>query len=224
MSLLSQLNMTQFSYCIPHLSKKEYPSLVSFGTTGMPPLHSHNRTNHTTNVVSIPLVKVRGSTGYHVTLKQILIGEDKFSVPVKRWGLCCPTPGNMFIDMGNTYSYIQKSVINRVAKRLERSLGKSFLNPRNDAVTCFNVTPSARFPPISLKFSGNVVLPLPKENFYKFKMKSNNTYCLTFRINNRDGYDSRDIVLGAVTQANFLVGFDISSEVNKVYFKQKECV
>lgn len=39
-----------------------------------------------------------------------------FRVPVKRFGQCYPTPGNVLIDMGNTYSHVHKSVINQVTK------------------------------------------------------------------------------------------------------------
>lgn len=213
LSLISQLNITRFSYCLPQYDKSAFPSTMNFGILGI------NSSTSSPSVVSTPLVHVAGSDSYHVTLMEIHIDDHR--IPFVKPGESAATRGNTVIDIGTTNTYIYHSVFQQLVQILHQHFLPA-LPHHSENTVCFMTNSTTRFPTVGLKFAGGKVLELPTKNVFA-NDEHPNFHCLTIGSNRVEGYRENDVYLGAWTQANFMVGYRLGKK-NKVYFKPRTCV
>lgn len=211
LSIISQMGITKFSYCLPQYDQHGYASWINFGTTS---IHSSDE-----ETVTIPLGH-HDSYDYRVSLTAILV--EGYSIPfVLPHHLGNPEHANMIIDIGSGYSYIYDDVFRTLVERVESHLqtgAQTYLETE-----CFMANSSTRFPDISLKFEeDHHVVHLPSKDVFFKNSEHPDFYCLSLVSNTRGGFPRDFALLGAFTQANFVVGFDIGNHV--VHFKPYNCV
>ncbi|KAH7577421.1 hypothetical protein JRO89_XS01G0249000 [Xanthoceras sorbifolium] len=147
--LVSQLSSTikgKFSYCLVPTSANA-KSKINFGKIGVVPGGP--------NVVSTPLVEKTQKTFYRITLEAISVGNNRLDYTGTS---TIVRPGNMILDIGSTYSYLDQIFFNKLKEALVKAIGsRTDRDPDDDSRVCFKVSSSGRqniLPSITVHFTG----------------------------------------------------------------------
>ncbi|TXG70429.1 hypothetical protein EZV62_005364 [Acer yangbiense] len=190
LSLIFQLGFTikgKFSYCLVPTSSN-VTSKINFGMKSLVLGH---------NFVSTPLVDKEPKTFYYVTLEAISVGNKRLAYTSSSSNIS--QKGNMIIDTGTTYTFLNPDFYEIFAEALEEAIGsKRVRNPWGLPSVCFKVRShhSDHLPIITVHFTGADV-KLPTSSSY-FRVQKH-MVCLTM-------IASYDIsILGNLSQINLYV-------------------
>ncbi|KAH7577418.1 hypothetical protein JRO89_XS01G0248500 [Xanthoceras sorbifolium] len=205
LSLISQLSSSirgKFSHCLVPTSSN-VTSKITFGTSNLVSGH---------NVVSTPLVDKEPKTYYYVTLEAISVGKKRLAYTSSAPNIT--QKGNMIIDTGTTYTFLDPEFYEKLAEALEKAIGsKRVRHPSGLPSVCFQVASDhSDLPIITVHFTGADVKLPPVSSYITLQ---NDMVCLTMI-----AFD--DIAtFGNLSQMNLYVGYDL--ENRKVSFMPTDC-
>nr|BAU03861.1 nepenthesin II [Nepenthes khasiana] len=152
LSLPSQFDVTQFSYCMTPYGSSS-PSTLALGSaaSGVP-----DGTPSTTLIHSSPI-----PTYYYITLQGITVGGDNLGIPPSTFQLQNDGTGGRIIDSGTTLTYLPQDAYNAVAQAFTDQINLSTVDESSSGLsTCFQ-QPSdgstVQVPEISMQFDGGVL-------------------------------------------------------------------
>ncbi|KAL5796871.1 hypothetical protein ACOSQ2_001691 [Xanthoceras sorbifolium] len=211
LSLISQLSSTikgKFSYCLVPTSTNA-KSKINFGKIGVVPGGP--------NVVSTPLVEKTQKTFYRITLEAISVGNNRLDYTGTS---TIVRPGNMILDIGSTYSYLDPIFFNKLNEALVKAIGsRTVSDPDDDSRVCFKVSSSGRqniLPTITVHFTG-ADLKLQRVNTFIEARKD--TVCFALLAAQPE---EKVATFGMWSQTNFVVGYDVLDQ-KKVFFMLTDC-
>lgn len=209
LSLISQITKSingKFSYClVPTSAEGNATSKINFGDIGLVPGKS--------KVVTVDLVDKQPTTYYHVTLEAISVGSKR--VKYFTSNATDGEEGNMIIDSGTTFTFLDPQFYEKLAAVLERQVGsKRVDDPRGYASACFKVEKESDLPNITFHFGGAADLKLNTVNAFA-RLEEENLMCLNMLPVDSIG------VFGNLSQMNFLIQFDLVER--KVSFMPTDC-
>ncbi|KAL6984373.1 saccharopepsin [Sarracenia purpurea var. burkii] len=205
-SLVSQLGLGKFSYCLTSLGEKK-PSNVLFGSLAV----LNYTTSGSTHRRATPLIQNPFQPSfYYVAIEGITIGETLLPISRSVFKLKEDGSGGMIIDSGTTLTYLQEDAF-RVVKREFTSQMKLRVSDRTDTTgldLCFDLptkhVSEISVPRLKLHFEG-VDLELPAEN-YMISDPSTGLVCLAMAAS------SGISIFGNIQQQNLLVLHDLEEE------------
>ncbi|XP_057486704.1 aspartic proteinase nepenthesin-1-like [Actinidia eriantha] len=213
LSLVSQLGLGKFSYCLTSISENK-TSNVLFGALA-DLNYSTSGASHRTPLVQNPFQP----SFYYVSLEGITIGETLLPMPKSTMKLKEDGSGGMIIDSGTTLTYLQEEAF-RALKMEFKSQMKLRVSESSDTIgldLCFDLPTEdlseIAVPKLKLHFEG-VDLELPPEN-YMISDPSMGVVCLAMAAS------SRMSILGNIQQQNLLVLHDLEKET--VSFIPTQC-
>ncbi|WOK96185.1 aspartic proteinase nepenthesin-2-like [Canna indica] len=203
LSLISQLNLGKFSYCLTSLDESKKSPLL-FGS-----LADLSAGAGASAVKSIPLLKNPTQPSfYYLSLEGITVGGTRLQIPSSAFALQEDGTGGLIIDSGTSITYLEVAGY--------RQLKKAFLSQVQLPVAdgsdvgldvCFS-TPAGssgvEVPKLTFHFDG-ADMELPAEN-YMIMDTSSGLMCLTI-------LGSRGLsILGNFQQQNFQILYDLKNE------------
>ncbi|KAE9620042.1 hypothetical protein Lal_00040444 [Lupinus albus] len=201
-SLVSQLGLTKFSYCLVPLSQHESSSKLIFGYDDM---------FFGNGVVSTPMFPKHL---YYLTLEAISVGNNRLEFGDSLPSNSDDKKGNIIIDSGTTLTFLPYDLYSRLESaiknvvQLERVEG-----PPNLLSLCYKVIlEKSMVPIITAHFSGADV---QLNSMNTFVLMDVNIACLAF------SPTQTTPVFGNLAQQNFLVGYDLQKNI--VSFKRTDC-
>ncbi|KAF8387910.1 hypothetical protein HHK36_026572 [Tetracentron sinense] len=202
-SLISQLSVKQFSYCMVPPNQDDSGSRMQFGSNAvisgdMTPLASES------------------TAYYYLTLEGISVGNDKLPIPDGIFSLTQDSKGGFVIDSGATYTMLRVEAFLPLVDALgEKIKLQKKDDPRNRFELCFvagSFDELASAPVITFHFKDADIV-LPQQNTYTKAFDW--LWCLAM-------LPSLHIsILGNFQQQNFHVGYDISKKL--VSFAASDC-
>lgn len=217
-SLVSQLGVTTFSYCLANtLTKEPFNSPFWFGGD---PIYGDSE------LTSTPLVEVPPHVDrYYVELLGISIeGGKKKELPGARAPKALtqlPThyfehKSHLFIDSGCSHTKLETPVFEKLksllADELERKLSK------DDKVhTCFPPDTPKKAPTLVLHLKGlegDVRMRIPWDN-YMLQLKGETDFCLAIHEST-----AGESILGNIQQHNIYMHYDLTKKPGKLSFKE----
>ncbi|RLM61829.1 hypothetical protein C2845_PM14G16640 [Panicum miliaceum] len=169
MSLVSQLSVPMFSYCLtPFAERRTIPLL--FGATADLRRYTTAWPVQTTSMLSNPAME---TTYYYVPLVGLSLGTRRLRVPAGSLAMKPDGTGGTVVDSGSTLAYLAERVF-RVAKKAVLETVR--LPVANGAVEdyelCFVLPGGAaksavETPPLVLHFDGGAAMVLPRDNYFQ---------------------------------------------------------
>ncbi|WVZ88518.1 hypothetical protein U9M48_035035 [Paspalum notatum var. saurae] len=211
-SVLSQLNMTMFSYCFTPFAERKAGHLF-LGATAMEKLQEHSKSGA---IQSTPLLRFSASPSpyYCVQLVGLSLGAKRLAVPAATFARY-PT----IVDSGSTIAYlvhmafrvlkeaILETVKLPVANRTVEDYELCFFLPRGVAMG------AVQAPPLVLHFDGGAAMVLPRDSY--FQEPRVGLMCLAV------GSTQRLSIIGNVQQQNMHVLFDVHN--SRLFFAPTQC-
>ncbi|EAZ07297.1 hypothetical protein OsI_29545 [Oryza sativa Indica Group] len=220
LSLITQLKIQRFSYCLtPFADKKTSPLL--FGAMADLSRHKTTRPIQTTAIVSNPVKTVY----YYVPLVGISLGHKRLAVPAASLAMRPDGGGGTIVDSGSTVAYLVEAAFEAVkeavmdvvrlpvANRTVEDYELCFVLPRRTAAAAME---AVQVPPLVLHFDGGAAMVLPRDNY--FQEPRAGLMCLAVG-KTTDG--SGVSIIGNVQQQNMHVLFDVQH--HKFSFAPTQC-
>ncbi|EEE68841.1 hypothetical protein OsJ_27628 [Oryza sativa Japonica Group] len=220
LSLITQLKIQRFSYCLtPFADKKTSPLL--FGAMADLSRHKTTRPIQTTAIVSNPVETVY----YYVPLVGISLGHKRLAVPAASLAMRPDGGGGTIVDSGSTVAYLVEAAFEAVkeavmdvvrlpvANRTVEDYELCFVLPRRTAAAAME---AVQVPPLVLHFDGGAAMVLPRDNY--FQEPRAGLMCLAVG-KTTDG--SGVSIIGNVQQQNMHVLFDVQH--HKFSFAPTQC-
>ncbi|KAL0913483.1 hypothetical protein M5K25_016947 [Dendrobium thyrsiflorum] len=206
LSLIRQLGSSiesKFSYCLPSLAQSSATTRLNFGSSAVV---------SGSNSVTTPLIPGKPDTFYFLHLDQISVdGQGSVLVNPSMQAAVNAHQGNIIIDSGTTFTFIDNETLQSVAKNLARSVSfPQVADPNGLFSLCLNVSGSGdndKLPNITFHFSGGAPVVLPDDN--TFVEVAENTVCLALLPSEFDGIGVN--IFGNIAQQNFHIGYDLSA-------------
>jgi hypothetical protein len=204
LSLISQLGASvgeKFSYClVPLFSKANISSKLNFGD---------NAVVYGLDTVSIPLDP--SNDDYVTTLEAFSVGDHIIRL---NKSLTIGRP-NTLIDSGSTLTTLPKYVYSRLESAVAAMVKlKRVKDPTQQFSLCYKTTlDMLKVPIITAHFSGGNIKLNALNTFIPI---GHEVVCFAFIEHAPHG-----VIIGSVTQQNFLVGFDLQKNI--VSFKPTDC-
>ncbi|CAH2051811.1 unnamed protein product, partial [Thlaspi arvense] len=206
LSLILQVGSSigkKFSYCLSHTSStSNETSFLNLGTNTIPSIPRNGSV-----VLTTPLVTKAPNTYYYqsplATLSFCTQEEDDTTT----------TPGNIIIDSGTTFTFLESGFYGRVVAAVEKTVirGKRVSDPQGLLPHCFE-DKAVSLPKITMHFTGADV-KLSRIN--AFLKTSEDTVCLSM-------LPATGIsIYGNLIQLGFLVEYDL--EAKTVSFQHFDC-
>ncbi|KAK8451275.1 hypothetical protein SEVIR_6G185100v4 [Setaria viridis] len=218
MSLVSQLSVPRFSYCLtPFAESKTSPMM--FGA--MANLEKYKTTGpiQTTSILRNPAME---TAYYYVPLVGLSLGTKKLRVPAASLEIKPDGTGGTIVDSGSTLAYLPEKVFKVVKKAVLETVRLPVVNgTMGEYELCF-VLPSGgamsavRTPPLVLHFDGGAAMTLPRDNY--FQEPRAGMMCLAVGSAPDDFGVS---IIGNVLQQNMHVLFDVRNQ--KFSFAPTQC-
>ncbi|KAF0899877.1 hypothetical protein E2562_025119 [Oryza meyeriana var. granulata] len=218
LSLITQLDIQRFSYCLtPFADQKTSPLL--FGATADLSKHKTTGPIQTTSLVRNPVETLY----YYVPLVGISLGYKRLAVPAASLAIRPDGSGGTIVDSGSTVAYlvdtafevVKKAVMDvvklPVANRTVEDYELCFALPRRAAAM-----ETVQVPPLVLHFDGGAAMVLPRDNY--FQEPRAGLMCLAVA-KTTDG--SGVSIIGNVQQQNMHVLFDVHNQ--KFSFAPTQC-
>ncbi|KAE9621348.1 putative nepenthesin [Lupinus albus] len=203
LSLISQIGPSfggrRFSYClVPYSYDNNLPSIMSFGS-GSEVVGD--------GVVSTPLITKEFKPFYYVTLQGISVGDTYLYINSS-------SKGNMIIDSGATLTSLPQQLYNLLVDEVKKQVPMQPItdDPQFADRLCYNVI-NLQEPTITIHFQDADIQLKPIQTFYEEKVVYS---CFAFESTSDDFG-----VYGNFVQTDYLIGFDLESEV--VSFKATQC-
>ncbi|KAJ1268809.1 hypothetical protein BS78_07G162300 [Paspalum vaginatum] len=218
LSLVSQLSVPRFSYCLtPFAERKTSPLL--FGA--MADLRRYKTTGpvQTTSILTNPAME---TAYYYVPLVGLSLGARRLAVPAASLALKPDGSGGTIVDSGSTMAYLVAKAFGALKKAVLETVGLPVANRTvEDYELCF-VLPSGvamgavRTPPLVLHFDGGADMVLPRDNY--FQEPRAGLMCLAVGTAPEDFGVS---IIGNIQQQNMHVLFDVRNQ--KFSFAPTKC-
>ncbi|KAF8697348.1 hypothetical protein HU200_035941 [Digitaria exilis] len=205
LSLLKQLAITKFSYCLtPFGDRKTSP--VMFGA--MADLGKYNTTG---KVQTVPLLKNPvEDLYYYVPMVGISLGTKRLDVPAESLALKPDGTGGTAVDSATTLAYLVEPAFTELKKAVMEAVTLPVANKTvDDYPVCFVLPPGMGMdnvltPTLVLHFDGGAEMALTRENY--FQEPSPGMMCLAVVPAPFEGAPS---VIGNVQQQNMHVLYDV---------------
>nr|CAD1825111.1 unnamed protein product [Ananas comosus var. bracteatus] len=208
LSLISQLGLGKFSYCLTSLDSSKKSPLI-FGSLA----------DLSSGASSTPLVKnPTQASFYYLTLKGITVGATPLQIPSSTFALQEDGTGGLIIDSGTSITYLEQAGY----KPLKKAFAAQMQLPVADGSAigldlCFSLpsdsSSSVEVPKLVLHFDG-ADLDLPANN-YMIGDSSSGLLCLTVM-------GSRGMsILGNFQQQNMQILYDVDN--GKLSFAPAQC-
>lgn len=214
LSLISQLAIPRFSYCLtPFADRKTSPLL--FGA--MAELSKYKTTGpiQTTSILRNPVENAY----YYVPLVGLSLGTKRLDVPAASLALKPDGSGGTIVDSGSTVTSLVETAFEAVKKAVLESVKLPVANRTvEDYKLCFalprgTAMKSVQTPQLVLHFDGGAAMVLPRDNY--FQEPRAGLMCLAVT----DGFDVS--IIGNVQQQNMHVLFDVRNR--KFSFAPTQC-
>ncbi|CAH1435837.1 unnamed protein product [Lactuca virosa] len=211
LSLVSQLNINVFSYCLASRSHKSEQSILLTGS---------NTKTAMRNVQTTPLLKQEDKSYYYITLEGISVGQTKLPISTSDFAIKTDGTGGMIIDSGSTFTYLEKDIINMIENELMKqtklNMSKDDNPPYQGLNRYFNSPRDVKIiPKLVFHFSG-ANWDMPRENY--IYVKNGKSY-LAFIDNDND--PEKMSIFGNMQQQNMMVLYDLVK--NSLSFKPEKC-
>ncbi|KAL9261082.1 Aspartic proteinase nepenthesin-2-like protein [Drosera capensis] len=203
LSLISQLQEPQFSYCLTPLLESETSSLF----LGSYALFLPRGPVRKTPIVRNP----SDSTSYYISILGIIIGRKRLDIPPETFALNPDGSGGVLVDSGTTLFYMPDSAYDLVEKELTELIKLEQYIPHNKTETaglkpCWTIPSSGKysFPKFILHLNGTYI-ELFTENYLYEAIPG--VQCLAIA----PSHGSLSI-FGNVAQQGYLVRYDLARE------------
>jgi hypothetical protein len=215
LSLVAQLGVGKFSYCLTDFFNTSLGSPVLFGSLAeLTPIGS-------AAVQSTPLLQSPFSPSrYYVSLEGISLGDARLPIPNGTFDLRADGSGGMIVDSGTIFTILAEPCFRLVVDHVADILGQPVVNASSLDSPCFPALAGERqlpdMPDIVLHFAGGADMRLHRDNYMSFDQESS-SFCL-----NIAGSASRyGSVLGNFQQQNIQMLFDIT--IGQLSFVPTDC-
>ncbi|KAI4985689.1 hypothetical protein ZWY2020_018319 [Hordeum vulgare] len=220
MSLISQLSVPRFSYCLtPFAERKTSPML--FGA--MADLRKYNTTGpiQTTAILRNPAMD---TFYYYVPLVGLSLGTKRLRVPAASLAINPDGTGGTIVDSGSTMAHLAAKAFDAVKKAVLEAVKLPVFNGTvEDYELCFAVPSgvamaAVKTPPLVLHFDGGAAMALPRDNY--FQEPRAGLMCLAVARSPED-LGAPISIIGNVQQQNMHVLFDVHNQ--KFSFAPTKC-
>ncbi|CAO2146976.1 unnamed protein product [Urochloa humidicola] len=215
LSLVAQLGVGKFSYCLTDFFNTSLGSPVLFGSLA----ELADPTGGTT-VQSTPLVQSRhAASRYFISLEGISLGNDLLPIPNGTFDLRSDGDGGMIVDSSTTLTILVESAFRVVVDHVAEVLGQPVVNASSLDSPCFPAPAGAwqlpDMPDMVLHFASGADMRLHRDN-YMFFNQEESMFCL-----NIVGTPWLRSVLGNFQQQNIQMLFDTT--VGQLSFVNTDC-
>lgn len=205
LSLVSQLGVPEFSYCLTSIDESKTSKLL-IG----PQATSSSTSSSSGSIITIPLIKNPSQPSfYYLPLQGISVGDTLLPIKKSTFSLHSDGSGGLIIDSGTTITYLEESAFNLVKKEFisqtKLSVDKSGTAGLDLCFTLPSGATQVEVPKLVFHFEGGADLDLPGEN-YMIADSSVGLMCLAM------GGSSGMSIFGNVQQQNMMVVHDLEKE------------
>ncbi|XP_055809484.1 aspartic proteinase nepenthesin-1 [Solanum dulcamara] len=202
LSLVSQLHMSRFSYCLTSINE----DADSTSSTLLMGSIAHDDYN---NIITTPLMKNPTQPSfYYLSLKGISVGDTQLPIKKSTFSLNQDGTGGMIIDSGTTITYLEESAFSLLKKEFSSQVNL----PEDDSSStgldlCFKLpsnTNNIKVPKLIFHFEG-ADMDLPPDNYIIADSRMG-VACLAM------GSSSGMSIFGNVQQQNMMVIHDLDKE------------
>lgn len=202
LSLVSQLHMSRFSYCLTSINEDAYTKSSTLLMGSM----AHDDYN---NIITTPLVKNPTQPSfYYLSLKGISVGDTQLAIKKSTFSLNKDGTGGMIIDSGTTITYLEESAFSLLKKEFSSQVNLPVDDSSSTGLDlCFKLpsnTNNIEVPKLIFHFEG-ADMDLPAEN-YMIADSRMGIACLAM------GSSSGMSIFGNVQQQNMMVIHDLDKE------------
>lgn len=204
LSLVSQLGLPRFTYCLPSIGENKTGG-VSFG--GLADLdYASGGTAATHGSTPLKQNPFRPSL-YYLSLEGISVGETLLPVSKSALRMREDGSGGMIIDSGTTITYIQKDVFDALKREFTAQMKLKVSSEDTGLDLCFELPAAAaeiQVPKLKFHLEGEVELELPAAN-YMIRDERSGVACLAMAASSGSGMS----IFGNIQQQNFMVVHDL---------------
>ncbi|XP_009801916.1 aspartic proteinase nepenthesin-1 [Nicotiana sylvestris] len=203
LSLVSQLQMPKFSYCLTSINVDANNKISSTLLMGTIANDDHS------NIITTPLVKNPSQPSfYYLSLEGISVGDTQLPIKKSTFSLNQDGSGGVIIDSGTTITYLEESAFSLLKKEFSSQVNLPVDDSSSTGLDlCFTLpsnTNNIEVPKLVFHFEG-ADLDLPADN-YMIADSSMGVACLAM------GGSSGMSIFGNVQQQNMLVIHDLNKE------------
>ncbi|KAG0530507.1 hypothetical protein BDA96_05G192500 [Sorghum bicolor] len=221
LSLVAQLGVGKFSYCLTDFFNTSLSSPVFFGS--LAELAASSASADAAVVQSTPLVQSPyNPSRYYVSLEGISLGDARLPIPNGTFDLNDDDgSGGMIVDSGTIFTILVETGFRVVVDHVAGVLGQPVVNASSLDRPCFpapaaGVQELPDMPDMVLHFAGGADMRLHRDNYMSFN-EEESSFCL-----NIVGTESASgSVLGNFQQQNIQMLFDIT--VGQLSFMPTDC-
>ncbi|KAJ8542356.1 hypothetical protein K7X08_017222 [Anisodus acutangulus] len=202
LSLVSQLHMSKFSYCLTSINDEadSKSSTLLMGSIA----HDDDK-----NIITTPLVKNPTQPSfYYLSLQGISVGDTQLPIKKSTFSLNQDGTGGMIIDSGTTITYLEESAFSLLKKEFSSQVNLPVDDSSSTGLDlCFKLpsdTNNIQVPKLVFHFEG-AHMDLPADN-YMISDSRMGIACLAM------GSSSGMSILGNVQQQNMMVIHDLDKE------------
>ncbi|CAH9099899.1 unnamed protein product [Cuscuta epithymum] len=216
MSLVSQLNVSQFSYCLTDADSNLVSTLTLGGSGGAA---QKKRAGGISPITAGRLLespkKAPYSSFYYVAIKGISVGDTLLDVQERVFEVDGEGRGGMIIDSGTTLTYLPSMAYNALISEVESQSGQS--HPIEGSRLCYPRTSYPRSLNLTIHFDNNEKLTIPSENWSVTGKIDEHHFgtCLLFG----EALDGEPGIWGNILQQNMLVTYDLAHSA--LFFEPK---
>ncbi|CAL5012944.1 unnamed protein product [Urochloa decumbens] len=218
LSLISQLSIPKFSYCLtPFAERKTSPLL--FGSMADLKKYKTKGPIQTTSILSNPAME---TAYYYVPLVGLSLGTKRLRVPASSLAMKPDGTGGTIVDSGSTLAYLPETAFEAVRKAVVETVRLPVADVTvEDYELCFALPGGAAMsavetPPLVLHFDGGAAMALNRDNY--FQEPRAGLMCLAVGSSPDDFGVS---IIGNVQQQNMHVLFDVRNQ--KFSFAPTQC-
>ncbi|XP_062196820.1 aspartic proteinase nepenthesin-1-like [Phragmites australis] len=217
LSLISQLSIPRFSYCLTPFDERKTSRLL-FGA--MADLQKYKTTGpiQTTSILRNPVE----TAYYYVPLVGLSLGTKRLEVPASSLAINPDGSGGTIVDSGSTIASLVETAFKAVKKAVLETVKLPVVNGTvEDYELCFALPrgvamDAVKMPPLLLHFDGGAEMVLPRDNY--FQEPRAGLMCLAVaKAPNGFGVS----IIGNVQQQNMHVLFDVRNQ--KFSFAPTQC-
>nr|CAB3490065.1 unnamed protein product [Digitaria exilis] len=218
LSLVSQLGVGKFSYCLTDFFNTTITSPVLFGSL------AELATDITSGIAvqSTPLIQnPKSLSRYFVSLEGISLGDFRLPIPNGTFDIRADGSGGMIVDSGTIFTILVQPGFRVVVDHVAGVLGqRTAVNVSSLESPCFPAPDGVRrlpeMPDMVFHFAGGADMRLPRENYMSFDEED-----LAFCLNIAGTEPQWTSVLGNFQQQNIQMLYDIT--VGQLSFVPTDC-
>ncbi|VAH70723.1 unnamed protein product [Triticum turgidum subsp. durum] len=211
LSLMAQLGVGKFSYCLTDFFNSTLDSPFLLGTLAelAPGLGV---------VQSTPLMQSpQNPSRYFVSLQGISLGDVRLPIPNGTFDLSTDGTGGMIVDSGTTFTILAESGFREVVDHVAQVLGQPPVNASSLESPCFPAPAGEPFlPDLVLHFAGGADMRLHRDNYMSYNQEDS-SLCLNIAGTTHESTS----VLGNFQQQNIQMLFDMT--VGQLSFRPTDC-